>query len=41
MAGYTVQLRATRDGEHVVIAAANSHSIPVMRAIAATVQELL
>jgi D-alanyl-D-alanine carboxypeptidase len=40
MAGYTVQLRATRDGEHVVIAAANSHSIPVLRAVAATVQEL-
>lgn len=40
MAGYTVQLRANRDGEHVVIAAANSHSIPVMRAIGATVQEL-
>lgn len=40
MAGYTVQLRATPDGEHIVIAAANSHSIPVMRAIAATVQEL-
>jgi D-alanyl-D-alanine carboxypeptidase len=40
MAGYTVQLRATRDGEHIVIAAANSHSIPVMRAIAATVQDL-
>jgi len=39
MAGYTVQLRATRDGEHIVIAAANSHSIPVMRAIAATVHE--
>jgi D-alanyl-D-alanine carboxypeptidase len=41
MAGYTVQLRATRDGEHTVIAAANSHSIPVTRAIAAGVQELL
>jgi D-alanyl-D-alanine carboxypeptidase len=41
MAGYTVQLRATRDGEHIVIAAANSHSIPVTRAIAATVQDLL
>jgi hypothetical protein len=40
MAGSTVQLRATRDGEHVVIATANSHSIPVMRAIAATVQDL-
>jgi hypothetical protein len=40
MAGYTAQLRATRDGEHIVIAAANSHSIPVMRAIAATVREL-
>jgi D-alanyl-D-alanine carboxypeptidase len=40
MAGYTVQLRTTLDGEHVVIAAANSHSIPVMRAIAATVQDL-
>ncbi len=36
MAGYSVQLRATRDGQHIVIAAANSHSIPVMRAIAAT-----
>lgn len=40
MAGYTVQLRATQDGERIVIAAANSHSIPVMRAIAATVQDL-
>jgi D-alanyl-D-alanine carboxypeptidase len=40
MAGYTVQLRATLNGEHIVIAAANSHSIPVMRAIAATVQDL-
>ena len=41
MAGYTVQLRATRDGEHIVVVAANSHSFPVMRAIAATVQDLL
>jgi hypothetical protein len=41
MAGYTVQLRTTLDGEHTVIAAANSHSIPVTRAIAATVQDLL
>ena len=41
MAGYTVQLRMARDGEHTVIAAANSHSIPVTRAIAATVQDLL
>jgi D-alanyl-D-alanine carboxypeptidase len=40
MAGYTVQLRATLNGERIVIAAANSHSIPVMRAIAATVQDL-
>jgi D-alanyl-D-alanine carboxypeptidase len=40
MAGYTVQLRATREGEHIAIAAANSHSLPVMRAIAATAQEL-
>ena len=40
MAGYTVQLRATRDGEHMVIAAANSHSIPVMRTIAATVHDV-
>jgi D-alanyl-D-alanine carboxypeptidase len=40
MAGYTVQLRATRDGEHIVIAAANSHSIPVLRAVATTVAEL-
>src|SRR5712691_119817 len=40
IAGYTVQLRTTPDGEHIVIAAANSHSIPVMRAIAATVQDL-
>jgi D-alanyl-D-alanine carboxypeptidase len=40
MAGYTVQLRATRDGEHIVIAAANSHSIPVLRAITATVHDL-
>src|SRR6266576_2276302 len=40
MAGYTVQLRATRDGEHIVIAAANSHSIPVLRAIAATVHDV-
>jgi hypothetical protein len=41
MAGYTVQLRATRDGEHIVIAAANSHSIPVIGAIAATVEGIL
>jgi D-alanyl-D-alanine carboxypeptidase len=41
MAGYTVQLRTALDGEHTVIAAANSHSIPVTRAIAATVQDLL
>ena len=41
MAGYTVQLRMARDGEHTVIVAANSHSIPVTRAIAATVQDLL
>jgi len=40
MAGYTVQLRATRGGEHIVIAAANSHSIPVLRAIAATVHDV-
>ncbi len=40
MAGYSMQLRATRDGEHIVIAAANSHSIPVMRAIAATVHHI-
>jgi D-alanyl-D-alanine carboxypeptidase len=40
MAGYTVQVRATRDGEHIVIATANSHSIPVMRAIAGAVQDL-
>ena len=40
MAGYTVQLRATRNSEHIVIAAANSHSIPVMRAIGATVRDL-
>jgi hypothetical protein len=41
MAGYTMQLRTTRDGERIVIAAANSHSIPVMRAAAATVEGLL
>lgn len=41
MAGYTVQLRASRDGDRVVIAAANSHSIPVLRAIHATVAELV
>lgn len=40
MAGYAVQLRATRDGEHIVIAAANSHSIPVMRTISATVHDV-
>jgi len=40
MAGYTVQLRATRDGEHIVIAVANSHSFPVIRAVVGTVQEL-
>lgn len=40
MAGYTVQLRATRDGEHVVIAVANSHSFAVIRAVVTTVQEL-
>jgi D-alanyl-D-alanine carboxypeptidase len=41
MPGYTMQLRATRDGERIVIAAANSHSIPVMRATVATVEGLL
>jgi D-alanyl-D-alanine carboxypeptidase len=40
MAGYTVQLRATRDGEHVVIAGANSHSFPVIRAVVTAVQDL-
>ena len=40
MAGYTVQLRASRDGDHVVIAVANSHSIPVIRAVAAAVHDL-
>ncbi|HEY8777315.1 MAG TPA: serine hydrolase domain-containing protein [Gaiellaceae bacterium] len=40
MAGYTVQLRATRDGQHVVIAVANSHSFPVIRAVVTAVQEL-
>jgi hypothetical protein len=41
MAGYTVQLRTTLDGDHIVIATANSHSIPVTRAITATVTDLL
>jgi CubicO group peptidase (beta-lactamase class C family)/ubiquinone/menaquinone biosynthesis C-methylase UbiE len=41
MAGYTIQLRATRDGERVVIAAANSHSFPVIRAVVTAVQSLL
>jgi CubicO group peptidase (beta-lactamase class C family) len=40
MAGYTVQLRATRDGDHVVIAVANSHSFRVIHAVVAAVQEL-
>jgi D-alanyl-D-alanine carboxypeptidase len=40
MAGYTIQLRATRDGEHVAIAVANSHSFPVIRAVVSAVQEL-
>jgi D-alanyl-D-alanine carboxypeptidase len=40
MAGYTVQLRATRDGEHVVIAVANSHSFPVIHAVVTAVEEL-
>jgi D-alanyl-D-alanine carboxypeptidase len=40
MAGYTIQVRATSDGEHVVIAVANSHSLPVIRAVVTTVQEL-
>jgi hypothetical protein len=40
MAGYTVQLRATRDGQHVVIAVANSHSFPVIRAVDTAAQEL-
>jgi CubicO group peptidase (beta-lactamase class C family) len=40
MAGYTVQLRATRDAEHVVIAVANSHSLRVIRAIVTSVHEL-
>jgi D-alanyl-D-alanine carboxypeptidase len=39
MAGYTVQLCASRDGEHILIAAANSHSIPVMRAMTAAVND--
>jgi hypothetical protein len=37
MAGYTVQLRATRAADHVVAAVANSHSFAVVRAVAATV----
>jgi D-alanyl-D-alanine carboxypeptidase len=41
MAGYTVQLRATRAGDHVVIAVANSHSFPVIRSVVAAVNELL
>jgi D-alanyl-D-alanine carboxypeptidase len=41
MAGYTMQLRTTQNGERIVIAAANSHSIPVMRATTATVEGLL
>jgi hypothetical protein len=40
MAGYTVQLRATREADHVVIAVANSHSLPVIRAVVATVNDL-
>jgi D-alanyl-D-alanine carboxypeptidase len=40
MAGYTVQLRANREGEHIVIAVANSHSFPVIRAVVTTVEEL-
>jgi D-alanyl-D-alanine carboxypeptidase len=40
MAGYTTQVWATRDGEHVIVVAANSHSLPVSRAIVATATEL-
>lgn len=40
MAGYTVQLRATRDADHIVIAVANSHSFPVIRAVVAAVNDL-
>lgn len=40
MAGYTVQLRATREADHTVIAVANSHSFPVVRAVAATAHEM-
>jgi D-alanyl-D-alanine carboxypeptidase len=40
MAGYTIQLRATRDGNHMVIAIANSHSFPVIRAVVGVVNDL-
>ena len=40
MAGYTVQLRATREADHIVIAVANSQSLPVIRAVVATVNDL-
>jgi D-alanyl-D-alanine carboxypeptidase len=40
MAGYTVQLRATRDGDHVAIAVANSHTFPVIRAVVSAVNEI-
>lgn len=40
MAGYMIQLRASRDGGHIAIAATNSHSIPVLRALHASIGEL-
>lgn len=39
MAGYTIQLRATREATHVVIAVSNSHSFRVIRAVVAAVNE--
>jgi len=41
MAGYTVQLRATRAADHVVIAVANSQSFPVIRGVTAAVNDAL
>jgi D-alanyl-D-alanine carboxypeptidase len=41
MAGYTTQAWTSRDGDHVVVVAANSHSIPLWRELIATTRELL
>jgi D-alanyl-D-alanine carboxypeptidase len=40
MAGYSIQLRASKTGDHIVMAFANSHSFPVLRAVHTAVQAL-